>query len=153
MSFSGEYFAPVSRFAGVCFCYTTFAVMTFINVVHCYSLTVMLSNWGCIVCTHIVFVCMHSHVYFNKIDSGIYINTFFFVSVDRREFHPIRGRHQLAVLRGVRCELPDCKQLAVDAVHRARTGQQDVRRDQVLHARLFSVPWNRSLLWVIQYLL
>lgn len=64
----------------------------------------------------------------------------------RGKFHQLREGHQLEVLRRLRRRLPERQQLAVDAVHRERTGEQNLHRNQVHHPGLFPVSGERPQL-------
>lgn len=61
-------------------------------------------------------------------------------SVGRGELHGLRQGYQLAVVRRLRRPVPPGGQLAVDAVYRARSGQANPHRDEVLCPGLFDVP-------------
>lgn len=62
------------------------------------------------------------------------------------ELHQLREGHQLAQLRGLRCRLQQCEQLAVDAFHRARPGQSNLHRIPIHNSGLFPVPGQRAQL-------
>ncbi len=57
-----------------------------------------------------------------------------------RKLHGLREGHQLAVVRRLRPAVQGSRQLAVDAVHRARAGEADLHRDEVLRPGLLPLP-------------
>lgn len=68
------------------------------------------------------------------------------LTVGRGVFHELRQGYQLAELRCMRRSVPQCEQLAVDAIRGEGSGEPHVHRNKIHDPRLLAIPRECSQL-------